>query len=105
MSLVDIVATILMFSCLGVAGLIISRRVPLPLSLILVFLGFTAAYLILPLGWDTGIRASNFQHIMLYGLLPILIFDAAFCSAFFRELAVAHTTSSTPSTWHSTLNC
>ena len=78
MTLVDIIATILSFSCLGIIGLMIAVRVNVPYSLILVVLGFAVSFVLVPLGWDTGIRASNFQHLMLYGLLPILIFEAAF---------------------------
>ncbi|TQV87042.1 cation:proton antiporter [Aliikangiella coralliicola] len=78
MSLIDIITTILIFCSLGLVGLLICRRVPIPYSLTLVILGFGVSFLTEPLSWDTGIRASNFQDLMLYGLLPILIFEAAF---------------------------
>jgi CPA1 family monovalent cation:H+ antiporter len=76
--LVETVGSILAFAAIGFIGLIIARRVAIPYSLILVILGFITSFLLKPLGWDTGIRASNFEDLMLFVLLPILIFEAAF---------------------------
>jgi CPA1 family monovalent cation:H+ antiporter len=76
--LVQTVGSILAFGAIGFVGLIIARRVAIPYSLILVILGFATSFLLKPLGWDTGIRASNFEDLMLFVLLPILIFEAAF---------------------------
>ena len=76
--LIQLVGTILAFSGIGFIGLVIARRVPLPYSLILVLLGFATSFLLVPLGWDTGIRANNFQDLMMFVLLPILIFEAAY---------------------------
>jgi CPA1 family monovalent cation:H+ antiporter len=76
--LIQLVGTILAFSGIGFIGLVIARRVALPYSLILVLLGFATSFLLVPLGWDTGIRANNFQDLMMFVLLPILIFEAAY---------------------------
>jgi CPA1 family monovalent cation:H+ antiporter len=76
--LIQLVGSILAFAGIGFIGLLIARRVALPYSLILVCLGFITSFLLEPLGWDTGIRANNFQDLMLFVLLPILIFEAAF---------------------------
>ena len=78
MSAVDIIAVLLIFSATGIAGLFITRLINLPYSLILVILGFGLSLSIETIGWDSGIRASNFQDLMLFVLLPVLIFEAAF---------------------------
>ncbi|TDF34760.1 sodium:proton antiporter [Alteromonadaceae bacterium M269] len=35
------------------------------------------SFLLVPFNWDTGIRANNFQELMLFVLLPVLIFESA----------------------------
>jgi CPA1 family monovalent cation:H+ antiporter len=77
MSLIDVLATILVFSLIGVLGLVLVRFIRVPYTLMLVILGFAASWLTGPLNWDTGIRASNFQELMMFVLLPVLIFEAA----------------------------
>lgn len=76
--LIQLVGSILAFAGIGFIGLILVRWVALPYSLILVALGFLVSFFLQPLGWDTGIRASNFQDLMLFVLLPVLIFEAAY---------------------------
>ncbi|WP_261844896.1 cation:proton antiporter [Aliamphritea ceti] len=78
MPITDLIAVLLIFSMTGIVGLFITRLIDLPYSLILVVLGFVLALSTETLGWDTGIRASNFQDLMLFVLLPVLIFEAAF---------------------------
>lgn len=78
MTLVDVIASILVFASVGLIAMLLSRIIKLPLTLLLVVLGFAVSFLVEPLGWDTGIRASNFQDLMMFVLLPILIFEAAF---------------------------
>lgn len=78
MHIADIIGTILMFFGLGLGAMLLAKWIKLPLSLWMVILGFLFS-LILPLiNWDTGVRASNFQDLMLFVLLPVLIFEAAF---------------------------
>lgn len=50
----------------------------MPLASILVVLGFVASELIVRAGIDTGIRADNFQSIIFYVFLPVLVFEAAY---------------------------
>jgi CPA1 family monovalent cation:H+ antiporter len=78
MSLIDVIASVLIFAVTGILGLLIARFIRLPFALTLVILGFFTSFLIEPLGWDTGIRAHNFEDLMLFVLLPVLIFEAAF---------------------------
>lgn len=76
--LISLIGTALVFATIGFIALIVARIVALPYTLILVILGFATSFLVEPLGWDTGIRASNFQDLMMFVLLPVLIFEAAF---------------------------
>lgn len=78
MNLVDVVSNTLLFAGIGVLALVLKRFIRIPFTLILVLLGFAYSFVIGPLGWDTGIRASNFQDLMMFVLLPVLIFEAAF---------------------------
>ncbi len=78
MDILTILATTLLFASVGVVALVIARFIALPLTLVLVICGFGFSWLIEPLGWDTGIRAHNFQDILMSILLPILIFESAF---------------------------
>ena len=78
MPVTDIIAVLLIFAATGIIGLFITRLVNIPYSLILVGLGFLLALSVEAFGWDSGIRASNFQDLMLFVLLPVLIFKAAF---------------------------
>ncbi|WDE14686.1 sodium:proton antiporter [Thalassomonas haliotis] len=68
----------LIFAITGIAGLVVIRFIKLPYSLALVLLGFLLSLSIQAFHWDSGIRASNFQDLMLFVLLPVLIFEAAF---------------------------
>ena len=78
MDLLDIIATVLMFSLLGLVASILSRRLPIPETLLMVIAGFLFALCLPWLEWDTGIRAYNFQNLVLFVLLPVLIFEAAY---------------------------
>lgn len=78
MSTIDIIAVMLIFAATGIAGLMVTKVINLPYSLVLVLLGFLLSLTIGIFGWDSGIRAGNFQELMLFVLLPVLIFEAAF---------------------------
>lgn len=78
LSLLDIIGTTLLFAFAGAIALVIAKRLALPLSLLLVFVGFGLSFLIQPLGWDTGVRANNFQSLTMFVLLPILIFESTY---------------------------
>ncbi len=77
-SIIHTIGSVLIFAAIGSIGLLVHRRVRLPFSLILVVLGFLLSLLVVPLGWQTGIEASNFQDVILFVLLPVLIFESAF---------------------------
>ena len=78
MSTIDIIAVMLIFAATGIAGLMVTKVINLPYSLVLVLLGFLLSLTIGIFDWDSGIRAGNFQELMLFVLLPVLIFEAAF---------------------------
>ncbi|MFV9616803.1 MAG: cation:proton antiporter, partial [Gammaproteobacteria bacterium] len=49
-----------------------------PLASILVLLGFITSELVVYAGIDTGIRADNFQSIIFYVFIPVLVFESAY---------------------------
>lgn len=78
MEIPHIIATILMFFALGICAMLLAKWIRLPLSLWMVLLGFLFSLTLPVIKWDTGVRASNFEDLMLFVLLPVLIFEAAF---------------------------
>ena len=56
----------------------VSKWLRLPFASILVVLGFVASELIIYAGIDTGIRADNFQAIIFYVFIPLLVFESAY---------------------------
>jgi len=56
----------------------VARWSRLPLASILVLLGFITSELVVLAGIDTGIRADNFQSIIFYVFIPVLVFEAAY---------------------------
>lgn len=56
----------------------ISKWLRLPFASILVVLGFITSELVIYAGVDTGIRADNFQSIIFYVFIPILVFESAY---------------------------
>ena len=78
MEIPHIIATILMFFALGLCAMLLEKWIKLPLGLWMVILGFLFSLLLPIIKWDTGVRASNFEDLMLFVLLPVLIFEAAF---------------------------
>ncbi|WP_281559115.1 sodium:proton antiporter [Thalassomonas sp. RHCl1] len=78
MTAIEIIGVVLIFAVTGITGLMVIRVIKIPYSLALVLLGFILSFSIEIFDWDSGIRASNFQDLMLFVLLPVLIFEAAF---------------------------
>lgn len=78
MEIVNIISVILLLCGVGVVAMLLARFIRIPYTLLLVALGFILSLLIVHFDIDTGVRASNFQDLMLFVLLPILIFEAAF---------------------------
>jgi CPA1 family monovalent cation:H+ antiporter len=56
----------------------IARWLRLPFVAILIVVGFLGSELVVSLGYDTGIRASNFPLLVFYVFLPIIIFESAY---------------------------
>lgn len=56
----------------------LARLLRLPFVAILIVVGFLGSELIVGMGYDTGIRASNFPLLVFYVLLPIIIFQSAY---------------------------
>jgi len=56
----------------------ISRYLRMPYASILVILGFLISELIVYFGIDTGLRADNFQAIIFYVFIPVLVFESAY---------------------------
>ena len=54
------------------------RRWPsIPLASVLLVLGFIVSEIVVATGGDTGLRSGLLHDLFLYGLLPILVFEAA----------------------------
>ena len=56
----------------------ISKWFNLPYTTSLVIVGFAVSEVLVMFGFDTGIRADNFQQLIFYVLLPVLIFESAY---------------------------
>jgi len=78
MDIQTIVSITLLLLGVGVLAMVLARFIRVPYTLLLVVLGFVLSLFIVEFGIDTGVRASNFQDLMLFILLPVLIFEAAF---------------------------
>ncbi len=56
----------------------VSQWLSMPFASILVVFGFITSELIVYAGIDTGIRADNFQSIIFYVFIPVLVFESAY---------------------------
>jgi len=57
----------------------LSRQLRFPHASVLIILGAVTAHIVtLGFGVDTGLRAQNFHDLVMFGLLPLLVFEAAF---------------------------
>lgn len=73
--------TVLMLVGMLLAALLVeplARRIHLPFAAVLVLAGFVGSELLVANGLDTGVRASNFPGLILYVLLPLLVFESAY---------------------------
>jgi CPA1 family monovalent cation:H+ antiporter len=55
----------------------LTERLRLPFPTVLVLVGFIGSEAVVRLGWDTGLRADNFNDLVVYVFLPVLIFATA----------------------------
>ena len=78
MDIHTIVSITLLLIGVGVFAIVLARFVQIPYTLLLVVLGFILSLFTVEFGIDTGVRASNFEDLMLFILLPVLIFEAAY---------------------------
>ncbi len=56
----------------------VTKWLSMPLASILVLLGYLTSELVVYAGIDTGIRADNFQSIIFYVFIPVLVFESAY---------------------------
>ena len=56
----------------------VSRLLHMPFASILVLLGFITSEIVVYAGIDTGIRSDNFQSIIFYVFIPVLVFESAY---------------------------
>ena len=73
-----IILVLVIILALSLVAQPISKLLHLPLASVLVLIGFVLSELFVYAGVDTGIRAGNFQSIIFYVLLPVLIFESAY---------------------------
>lgn len=69
------------FSAMLLTALLVkplSEKYALPFAAVLVLTGFVGSELLVFFSIDTGLRHQSFQDIILYILLPVLIFESAF---------------------------
>lgn len=80
LEITEIASVVLAFSALlAVASLlaVLTRKLKLPLSLILVLVGFAAGEMARANGVDLPIEGEAFHDVLLFGFLPALVFEAA----------------------------
>jgi len=73
-----VILALLLILVLSLIAQPVSQWLRLPFASILVVLGFITSEIVVFAGIDTGIRASNFQSIIFYIFLPVLIFESAY---------------------------
>ncbi len=56
----------------------VSRLLHMPLASILVLLGYITSELVISVGFDNGIRSDNFQSLIFYVFIPVLVFESAY---------------------------
>lgn len=77
MSIISLIIAFAAMLALALVAMPLARLLRLPLGGVLVVLGFAASELIVMFGYDTGLRWDSFRDLVLYILLPVLVFAAA----------------------------
>lgn len=72
-----ILALVLMLT-LSLIAQPVSRLIHMPFASVLVLLGYVASELVIYAGIDTGIRSDNFQSLIFYVFIPVLVFESAY---------------------------
>jgi CPA1 family monovalent cation:H+ antiporter len=78
MSVEHIILAVVLILGLSLIAQPVSRWLHMPYASILVVLGFIASELVVYAGIDTGLRADNFQSIIFYIFIPVLVFESAY---------------------------
>jgi CPA1 family monovalent cation:H+ antiporter len=78
MSVEHIILAVVLILGLSLIAQPVSRWLHMPYASILVVLGFIASELVVYAGIDTGLRADNFQSIIFYVFIPVLVFESAY---------------------------
>ncbi len=56
----------------------VSKWIHLPYASVLVLFGFLASETLVFAGVDTGLRADNYQALIFYVFIPVLVFESAY---------------------------
>lgn len=73
----QVVATLFLILINSCIAIFLARLSKLPITLCVLIMGMISSVIVPLSGFDTGIRAENFQILILYALIPILVFEAA----------------------------
>jgi CPA1 family monovalent cation:H+ antiporter len=73
-----IIAALVFLLLLAVIAQPVSKWIHLPYASVLVVFGFLASEALVFLGVDTGIRADNYQSLIFYVFIPVLVFESAY---------------------------
>ena len=74
---INLVLFLLSMLAISLAVEPLAERLRLPFSTALVIVGFVGSEVVVGVGWDTGVRWELFDNLILFVLLPILIFEAS----------------------------
>ncbi len=78
MTIEHTVAAFVILLVLATVSWPLSRATRMPYASMLVLVGFIASELVVFAGYDTGIRADNYQSLVFNVFIPVLVFGAAF---------------------------
>ena len=73
-----VISALVLLLLLALIAKPISQWIRLPYSSVLVLLGFVVSELLVFLGIDTGIRADNYQSLIFYVFIPVIVFESAY---------------------------
>jgi len=77
MDIIQLITMLIIILINGLAAMVSARYSKLPLTLCILFWGMLSSFIVPIVGFDTGLRSDNFQDLILYVLIPILVFEAA----------------------------
>jgi CPA1 family monovalent cation:H+ antiporter len=78
MPIEHIITALVFLLMLAVIAKPVSKWVRLPYASVLVLTGFLASEVLVFAGVDTGIRADNYQSLIFYVFIPVLVFESAY---------------------------